>query len=252
MDKDYNKDTKRQVSKGHMDNKDTIKNINTTQRLVQIDEYYRNIFKKTEKIVSVVFYISGKVESTGRETVLEDILTAARAAHSAVLDSLEMRLHVAEDGLRKVAHNMISLESKLRVAEGTGLFAPEIMNVFVNEIDSVLRNVNRFLKATSAFDDVNYGLGAAWSESTVSNPTVHSEPTRKTVAAAQPQSKEITDRKERIKALLKTGEPVTIKDISEVIKDCSEKTIQRELNTMIDNNEVQRIGEKRWSKYTLM
>ena len=234
-----------------MDNKDTLKNINTTQRLVQIDEYYRNVFKKTEKVVSVVFYISGKVNKTNQSTVLDDVLTAAREAHSAVLDSLEMRLHVAEDGLRRVAHTMISLESKLKIAESAGLFAPEIMNVFVNEIDSILRNINRFLKATSAFDDVNYGLGSFWSEQVPAERPERSEPVVRNTVAATTAKPGLSDRKERITAILRTGDPVTIKDISEVIKDCSEKTIQRELNAMIENNEVERIGEKRWSRYTL-
>jgi len=234
-----------------MDNKDSLKNINTTQRLVQIDEYYRNVFKKTEKVVSVVFYISGKVEKNSRSIVLEDVLAAAREAHSAVLDSLEMRLHVAEDSLRRVAHTLISLESKLKVVESAGLFAPEVMNVFVGEIDSVLRNINRFLKATSAFDDVNYGLGSFWSEQTPTQQVERSEPITRAHSSVVTDKPVLSDRRERIKAILRTGEPVTIKDISEVIKDCSEKTIQRELNAMIESNEVERIGEKRWSRYTL-
>jgi alpha-L-fucosidase len=45
--------------------------------------------------------------------------------------------------------------------------------------------------------------------------------------------------------------PVSIKDIAEKVLGCSEKTIQRELNNLVDEKRVNRIGEKRWSKYVL-
>ncbi len=41
----------------------------------------------------------------------------------------------------------------------------------------------------------------------------------------------------------------SIKDIAKAIKDCSEKTIQRELNALIARGMVVREGEKRWSVY---
>ena len=56
-------------------------------------------------------------------------------------------------------------------------------------------------------------------------------------------------REEVLKVLSKT--PVSIKDVSEKVLGCSEKTLQRELNTLVDLNLAVRIGEKRWSKYIL-
>jgi len=59
-----------------------------------------------------------------------------------------------------------------------------------------------------------------------------------------------SSRREQVLSLL-SREPISIKDISEKIVGCSEKTIQRELNTLLDERKIQRIGEKRWSRYTL-
>ncbi len=42
---------------------------------------------------------------------------------------------------------------------------------------------------------------------------------------------------------------LTIKDIFLVIKDCSEKTIQRELNELVIKGQIIKEGEKRWSRY---
>lgn len=60
-----------------------------------------------------------------------------------------------------------------------------------------------------------------------------------------------TGRREQILALFVKGVDVSIKDIAARIRGCSEKTIQRELNSLLDDNLIERIGEKRWSRYVL-
>lgn len=52
-------------------------------------------------------------------------------------------------------------------------------------------------------------------------------------------------------ALLKRKKEIMIKDVSPLIGGCSEKTIQRELSTMVQAGILRKIGEKRWSRYTL-
>ena len=59
-----------------------------------------------------------------------------------------------------------------------------------------------------------------------------------------------SSRRDQVLSLL-SKDPISIKDISEKIVGCSEKTIQRELNTLVDAKKIVRIGEKRWSRYTL-
>ncbi|MFA5132369.1 MAG: hypothetical protein WC444_03525 [Candidatus Paceibacterota bacterium] len=58
-------------------------------------------------------------------------------------------------------------------------------------------------------------------------------------------------RREQILALFVKGVDVSIKDIAARIRGCSEKTIQRELNALLYDNMIERIGEKRWSRYVL-
>lgn len=60
-------------------------------------------------------------------------------------------------------------------------------------------------------------------------------------------------RKDSIISILKNNiEPLTIKDISNNIKDCSEKTIQRELLSMVASGVLKKEGERRWSRYSLI
>lgn len=52
-------------------------------------------------------------------------------------------------------------------------------------------------------------------------------------------------------ALLKRKKEVMIKDITPLVNGCSEKTIQRELSAMVQTGILRRVGEKRWSRYSL-
>lgn len=58
-------------------------------------------------------------------------------------------------------------------------------------------------------------------------------------------------RKESIINLLKKDSNLTIKDFTKVIKDCSEKTIQRELISLVKEGVIKKLGERRWSTYSL-
>lgn len=57
------------------------------------------------------------------------------------------------------------------------------------------------------------------------------------------------ERSEKILSLIKDKKEVSIKDISTAFIDCSEKTIQRELNNLVSKGSIKKIGEKRWSRY---
>ncbi|MES2416421.1 MAG: hypothetical protein V4504_01855 [Patescibacteria group bacterium] len=63
------------------------------------------------------------------------------------------------------------------------------------------------------------------------------------------------ERRFEIVKVIKEMKQATIKDILQnktgVLKSCSEKTLQRELIAMIKDNVLNKIGEKRWSKYSL-
>lgn len=60
-----------------------------------------------------------------------------------------------------------------------------------------------------------------------------------------------TDRKETILKLIKKDKAVSIKDIYNYFTDCSEKTIQRELSKLVSEGSILRVGDKRWSRYSL-
>lgn len=236
-----------------MDTKDILKATESTRRLVQDDTYYRFIFKKTEKVVSVVFFVSNNIETDKKtERVMEDILETAQNVHNAVIATLSVRAHLSEETLRDFAHSLIALDSKLRIAATLRLVSEEVLHVLVTEVDGILRGLNKYLINTTAFDDLDYKV-APDSQPALSRPKPREQKERESGREGEAASgNSDLDRRERIKVVLSAKGEATIKDISDIISDVSSKTIQRELNTMIGDNLVKRQGERRWSKYSLV
>jgi len=61
-----------------------------------------------------------------------------------------------------------------------------------------------------------------------------------------------SERVDKIISIIKDKKEASIKDIALLFTDCSEKTIQRELNDLIDKGQIRKIGAKRWSRYSLI
>jgi DNA-binding transcriptional ArsR family regulator len=62
----------------------------------------------------------------------------------------------------------------------------------------------------------------------------------------------IKDRRDAVMTVIKNKGNASIKDISTLIRDVSEKTIQRELTSLIESGLVRKQGERRWSIYSLV
>ncbi len=60
------------------------------------------------------------------------------------------------------------------------------------------------------------------------------------------------DRRAVILGLLQKKDRITVKDVSAVVKDCSEKTLQRELLALVAQGVLKKEGERRWSSYVLV
>ena len=60
------------------------------------------------------------------------------------------------------------------------------------------------------------------------------------------------ERVSKIKGLLRDFKPRNVKDIASLFPEVSEKTIQREINRLIGQGIIKRIGDRRWSTYILV
>lgn len=227
------------------------------KRLSANDDYYNIVFKKTERIASAVFYVLAHVELSDRTRVHYDNLSVkAMALHEAVIASLNLYEYEVRDKIYPLKQSLVALVSTLHISVAAGLLTNDIEAVVGEEIEIVLRYLrNHYTNEAATRPTLTPG------NTTGSNRQVtQAKPRRQ-----RPQIplndlssdavlvySDLGGRTQRIKTVLDAKPNATIKDLAEIITDVSTKTIQRDLNSLIDSGQVIRQGERRWSTYSIV
>ncbi len=229
-----------------------------SQLLSANEDFYNNVFKKTERIVSATFYIMTYIDTTKTNETFHTLLNGhALSLHKANLATLTIR-EGDETPLRTLQVELAALESTLAILAGARLFGGVVVATLGDEIDQVLRYLkNRVLGQT-----LDANLSGLSDKGSVRRPL--SAPSLTRPRRTRPQIpkndmssdavlvySDLSDRTTRIKTVLEAKPEATIKDLTDIITDVSAKTIQRDLNSLIVRGEVIRQGERRWSKYSL-
>ena len=230
------------------------------KRLAQDTNYYNNVFKKTEKVVSVIFYILSQIpEPDLIKDELSRIKDKALRTHEQALETLRLPSYAATLGVEQLQFALVTLESELRIIEAAHILPADIILLIIEQIDSVQRQLQNHYRVDS-FHELSESTTAIIT-STPAAPKPASKPTqprqrRVSIPGNDISSdayfvhSQLTDRAERIRTVLEAKPEASIKDIAEIITDVSEKTIQRELNSLIEKGQVRREGERRWSRYS--
>jgi hypothetical protein len=241
-----------------MENKETSLRTEDNARAVDDVTYFKYIFKKTEKISCAVFYIlRSESNMSVNDIVVSDVEDSARAALDVSLASLRCTEATLSAQVHELRFALLDLESKLRVASAARYIGQDLLGVFMHEIDSVYRGMKRYTEKAvrnPLSDAGEYGASA------VERKLPRMRDAHERVAPVKTEGVKTTEgsmpgaasRRERVIEVLRDNPNATIKDITSVVTECSEKTIQRELISMIKDNIVVREGERRWSKYTLV
>jgi predicted transcriptional regulator len=256
-----------------MDNKEHNDNILNWKELgfFSADEYLLYVFKKVEKITSALYLVSGLLKDE------EPIKWELRDKGMELLDSSFTASCALPGDKNSFIQNIFtsSLEtiSLLNVAKISNLISDMNHKILVSEIDGILQTLRRqllanaesagyvlseaFFKTPSLYsgefkgvavkDNVNTGMGVSGKSNNASNIDTkgHSG-----ILTSKGQGNR-TSRQELIINTLKGQNNLTIKDFTKVIKDCSEKTIQRELLDLVEKGLIKKEGERRWSRYSI-
>ncbi len=234
-------------------------NIIRVKRLSNDETYFNNVFKRTEKTVSVIFYILSETKvSHNTETHIQVIKDKALKTHEVSLETLRLQSHDQHEGLLRLQYELVGLLSTLRIAQVARVIPVDIMRLLEDQLDAILRYLSNHYLAREGLS-LEEPLAVPLARPT-SRPKTTSTPARQrrvNIPAGDISTdaylvySQLTDRAERIKTVLEAKPQATIKDIAEVITDVSEKTIQRELNSLIEKGQVLREGERRWSRYSV-
>lgn len=238
-------------------------------KLVFTDSSYLFVFKKTEKIVAALYLVTNLVPDIEpikwqlRKTaagLITDILALKRSS------SLQSKQMVG--GFVLTISEIASLLRIASVAEHVSLMNYSVLQRELAVLMDSLQNMhpetvgNGTTMLSQDFFNVPAPIPPHPSSVNYSAPQSYSTkgqyrtPTPvKDNRMAQVSKDSIKDTKdsrhENIIKLLKAGKPLGIKDFAREIKDCSEKTIQRELLAMVEKGVLKKTGERRWSLYSL-
>lgn len=233
-----------------MDAKETLLQAGQQYRVVEDSEFYKYIFKKTEKIVCAVFYIARSDSHVEyNDDVVSDLERSAKTLLEVTLVSLKGQRSRMDVYAKDIQHSIIALESRLRIAYASRVLPEGYLEVFLHELDTVQRALKKYTDDT---DRNPLSSDVEQSESPRER-RVLTKPRQFDNAREEGRGEKVTirSRKDRIVDIIKDRGEAMIKDIAGMITDCSEKTIQRELITLIKDGIIVRDGERRWSKYRL-
>lgn len=232
-----------------MDKTDTLNKTVANDMLGNDAAYYKYIFKKTEKIVCAVFFILRSEQGIDREDMLvKDVESTAQRLLTLVTKSLGAQREMSGAAVREIGFGLIELESKLRILNAARILPETLLQVFVNEIDVLARGLKNYL----SFESQNPLFDTPVEGGAVATRT-RNLPPKKTVEQTDTSvAQSALSRRSRILSVLKDKGQASIKDIAEIIADCSEKTIQRELQSLIKDGTIVREGDRRWSRYSIV
>jgi DNA-binding transcriptional ArsR family regulator len=229
-----------------MDNKETLTLQNKSDILLYDDSYFKYIFKKTEKIVSAVFYITRTEESISqKDAVIVDIEDSSRTLLETSIKALRATQSSRHTRLEDLRIALIALESKLIVGSAARVVSGEYLEVFRHEMVSVHRALREYLteRMRNPLQEPNAeGIPARVPRKITERKDGERQPREMNVVQHQ-------GRRERILSIIKDKGEATIKDVSVLMTDFSEKTIQRELMSLIKDGVLIKEGERRWSRY---
>ncbi len=214
------------------------------------------IYKKTERLAKAIHLIApafaGSVSLRNR---IDEI--AIGLVDAAILPPLAARTELSRE--------LLALSSILAMSRTGGLLSPMNAEIIAHEAHMLLQEVAAY-EEPRLFLDEGLTLADIVKSTTKKDSIQSSVPaiTPKHTARTTPSSKgqvkdienvsdiHIKDRREAILSVIKNKGSASIKDISTLIRNVSEKTIQRELISLIEAGMVLKKGERRWSTYSIV
>ena len=232
------------------------------------------IYKKTEKVSSALYLVSNLLSE--EEPLRWDLREAGMSLLNHSMSLIPPSHDSEKDVLETIQVFIIHILSKLQVCFIAGLISEMNFIVFKKELEHILQSIRErlethhrghyllaedFFRITDpAFPHLpepslpreEYSKG----QNNVKDNVLY---TKKKVLDTKDVSKrqssispsKHSNRQEMIIQYLKRVKEASIKDFSTFIKNCSEKTVQRELLQMVETGVLKKVGERRWSKYSL-
>lgn len=231
------------------------------------DDYFVYVYKKAEKLAAAVYMISDFFSDK------EPLKTNIRSASLCLIDmSLSLNTTASPDRkslLNNIVKQALSVISYSEIATRAGIESVMNHQILKSELEQFIRTIenrelpqklgrhfvlnDEFVK-NELSDRVSAGFRPETVRTQVVTPGITAPRERKQIPAIDRIEKgnRKSERQEAILAVIKAKGELSIKDLTGVIKGCSEKTIQRELLVLVEQGILSKVGERRWSRYSFV
>jgi hypothetical protein len=222
------------------------------------------IYKKIEAIAGAIFLITHGIANT--EAIKQTLREQSLSSLSHIVSLLSKpAIEIIE--FQGISSNIIHLHSLLDIAFWSGtvsqmnasLVQKEISQVYKMSNDLTARYKGNFYLDSNFFSKtnqettqvpVNEKVADAPKPDAGDNKGHYKGQNIKDKKTAAPLAQK-GDRRELILAFLARKDNVSIKDVASEFPQYSEKTIQRELLSLVDQKMILKQGERRWSTYSV-
>lgn len=211
------------------------------------------IIQKSEKIASAIYLITDCIKDSDflKWEIREESLHLISCA-LIIGNDINSDKEYAYKEYRTVADKILSLlriaELSKTVSKMNSRIVHDELSVLVNYLDSnrgILEELSGYILSENYFATENDSSYKRSNDKNIIKSTDNNDYKNEINKISK------KDRSESILELLNKQSNLSIKDFSRVIKDCSEKTIQRELTSLVQKGLVKKEGERRWSTYSL-
>lgn len=267
------------------------KNNNVTSADISVlftgDSYGLFVFQKTDKLVKAIYLLTGLMSDkepmrertrTLANKMLENALGMSDRIWGeeiyqknllSAISEIAVLFDIAENTkmMSKMNHQIINSELKkladFLVTSSTNYssakiaFEPNLFDGNYNYVPDQTFQVAPLVQSSNiiknnSIKDIDHSNKG---HNEVSDDTKNNQNEKMSFKKAAAPEKIVKDKNNRqniILSMLKSGVKLTIKDFAKNIKDCSEKTIQRELLNLVSKGVLKKEGERRWSKYFIV
>ncbi len=232
--------------------------------IVQKNNDFVSIYNKSYRLAAAVFVISNVIDQN------EELRTKMKKLS---LDQVSMSVNLKDINFNDtkkltadIEKNSLELMSILDIASVSGLISKMNGNIIKEEFHSFVLELKKFSEKFD--DDKNASVKSIFKESLIVNiddnfSEVYKNGNRNgrknmiengriNEAKNSNGHKRKDLRKNMILDFIKGHNNISIKDIAPNIVGCSEKTVQRELNQLINEKKIKKVGERRWSRYSII
>lgn len=204
-------------------------------------------YLKSEKIAHALSILAEQSEVKEREVAYKLAAAAGELPHTIA------HFAAGEVDASVVVADMFSLLSRVRLATTSGYINKQHSGILLDEYEQLAERFSISLHPSPFASAQDFSVpdietlehGEAVPK--LENPKGHNQGQSK--GQVKDTNKGQNPRMEKILEFLRSNPQSSIKDIARVVKNCSEKTIQRELAILIQQGLVKKLGERRWSVY---